>query len=297
MANPMIFLTDTETKPKIIKNGQELIQEQKSSLEKLYCLDNYHEKEKEINNFINDFIIKCKQLLQQNDVDDIFEHSNYLIKFTNHFIDKNKGFITVECREIINCILYLSIGIGIILCGILQLEKSRLINDQLKSTSFAYDGVDRIAVSLEKYLNFFPNQILLEVKKILENIQYNADKNYQENIDYLYNQEDEKIYVVNNLVSMKRACNSTILLIEKYLKKNREEQQIIDLYPSQESFEYIRKQQYKFSQIDKNKLKEYQGQFIFFEDDKIKDADLNEETLVQRVMNNVGYRDIFITKV
>ena len=85
------------------------------------------------------------------------------------------------------------------------------------------------------------------------------------------------------------------LVTEKVIEST--EQNIIDLYPSQESYEFIKKQQKEFENIDKNILLKYQDKFIYFENGEILDSDVVEENLVSRVMDKVGYRDIFITKV
>ena len=74
-------------------------------------------------------------------------------------------------------------------------------------------------------------------------------------------------------------------------------QDIINLYPNKESFEYIKKQQKEFEKIDQSLLDNYKDQFIYFENGEILDSDLIEEELVKRVMEKVGYRSVFITKV
>lgn len=294
MSHNMIFLTNRNSKPKIIKHGQELLENKKSSLEKLYCVNRYPKKEEEITQFIIDLIEKSENLLNKNNnIDDTFNISKNLIQAFDQFSQKNNEFLDKSCLNLIGNIVYMSVGIAIVLAGMLQIEKSHVIENQFNAIKLAYDGTDRIAVSIEKYGDFIPKPILLDIKEILVNILENAEKNYTENIEYFQDKEQNRVFFLNNFVSMKRVCNSTIFLIDKHLQKR----EIIDLYPNKKSFDYIKKQQEKFNNIDKILLEKYKGQFIYFENGKILDSDFAEEKLIQRVMEKVGYRSVFITKV
>jgi hypothetical protein len=44
-------------------------------------------------------------------------------------------------------------------------------------------------------------------------------------------------------------------------------------------------------------LPKYEGMYVFFENGEVKDADYDEEVLIERVLEKEGYRDIFVEKV
>jgi malonyl CoA-acyl carrier protein transacylase len=44
-------------------------------------------------------------------------------------------------------------------------------------------------------------------------------------------------------------------------------------------------------------LPKYEGMYVFFENGEVKDADDDEEVLIERVLEKEGYRDIFVEKV
>lgn len=69
-----------------------------------------------------------------------------------------------------------------------------------------------------------------------------------------------------------------------------EEQEII-------SDAYIRRQAALFDALPKEKLLPYKGQYVFFEEGKIKDSDTNKINLAKRVFKKEGYRDVFLEKV
>jgi hypothetical protein len=69
-----------------------------------------------------------------------------------------------------------------------------------------------------------------------------------------------------------------------------EEQEII-------SDAYIRRQAALFDAIPKEKLLPYKGQYVFFEEGKIKDSDISKIKLAKRIFKKEGYRDLFLEKV
>lgn len=61
--------------------------------------------------------------------------------------------------------------------------------------------------------------------------------------------------------------------------------------------DYLEKQAELFDRQLPELLPKYKGMYVFFEDGEVKDADLDEEALINRVLAKEGYRDIFVEKV
>ena len=72
---------------------------------------------------------------------------------------------------------------------------------------------------------------------------------------------------------------------------------IINLFPNKETHDFIKKQERDFLNIDRALLTAYCDKFVYFENGKILDSDVNEDLLIERVMEKVNYRSVFITKV
>lgn len=60
---------------------------------------------------------------------------------------------------------------------------------------------------------------------------------------------------------------------------------------------YIRRQAALFDALPTERLLPYKDQYVFFEEDEIKDHDKDREDLIDRVYETVGYRAIFVHKV
>lgn len=72
---------------------------------------------------------------------------------------------------------------------------------------------------------------------------------------------------------------------------------IVSLFPDRNTYDFVKKQEQDFLNLDRDRLAKYCGKFVYFEDGEIIDSDLDEDTLIERVMQKVNYRSVFITKV
>lgn len=75
------------------------------------------------------------------------------------------------------------------------------------------------------------------------------------------------------------------------------EDKIASLFPDQDTYDFVKKQEQDFLNLDQNQLAKYCDRFVYFEDGEIIDSDINEDILIERVMQKVNYRSVFITKV
>jgi hypothetical protein len=68
-------------------------------------------------------------------------------------------------------------------------------------------------------------------------------------------------------------------------------------YPDCEILDYMERQSVLFEQMKPELLMRYLNQFVWFEDGKILDADLNHEALVLRAYGDGEPRSLFVKKV
>jgi hypothetical protein len=70
-----------------------------------------------------------------------------------------------------------------------------------------------------------------------------------------------------------------------------------DSYPDPEVLEYIEYQANLFDQQRSELLKQYQNQYVWFEDGEVLDTDQDQSALVNRVYSKIGPRPLLIKKV
>jgi hypothetical protein len=70
-----------------------------------------------------------------------------------------------------------------------------------------------------------------------------------------------------------------------------------DSYPDPEVLEYIKYQAQLFDQKRSELLKQYDGQFVWFEDGEVLDTDPDQAALVIRAYSKTGPRPLLIKKV
>lgn len=126
--------------------------------------------------------------------------------------------------------------------------------------------------------------------KVIQEYELQETSNYMINIGgsrYSRNTEywQEVLYQFNKLYTIKLDSEKT------------EEQEIIDLFPNKNSYNFIKKQEKLFNKIDKEILAKYKGKFVYVEDGIILDSDFIREILIKRVIKKVGYKDVFITEI
>ena len=69
------------------------------------------------------------------------------------------------------------------------------------------------------------------------------------------------------------------------------------LYKDVDTYNFLKKQERDLKQLDNQVLSKFRGKFVYFEDGVILDFDDSEDKLLQRVMEEVGYRSVYITKI
>lgn len=69
------------------------------------------------------------------------------------------------------------------------------------------------------------------------------------------------------------------------------------LYKDIDTYEFLKRQEQGLKQLDNEFLGKFRGKFVYFEDGVILDFDNSEDKLLQRVMEEVGYRTVYITKI
>ena len=290
----MLFLSDKKVKNQIIKDGEKALIEKKSFLEKLYSLEDYSEKKKEKEVFLEKFIQKSTEILSENDIDSICKKSQQLIEIVETFINKNLEFLKKHDQAEIWNATGTIVSLGDILTGLIRIEESHEIIEKIESIKIAYDGVDRIATSIENNIAVIPHKILIRVKNILENIAINT-KNNEEYIEYF--QDKEKTKFIDHSVAIKRTCISAKYLIEEHIKHRRKKEKEIELYPNKETYDYINKQKMLFNQLSKDELAEYKGQFVCFEDGQIISSGTDKKNVIQKAIERLGYKSLFVKKV
>ena len=290
----MLFLSDKQAKSNLLEDSEKIIADKKKYLENLYCQDRFSKRIEEVKSFTMNIFDIIKDILREENIDAICDKTIRLIEYKKRFIDKNIDFIGIEVAKNIEYSVSQTIAFAGLLGGIIQIENSNDTDNKIKSIKLAYDGVDRIAVAVENYIDLIPENTLIKIKHLFNNICNNTSKN--RDIVELHH-EGDKVLFINNSTAITRTCNSSILSIKKYLELKKRKEETINLYPSKESFEFIEKQKHDFENFDKNILLRYKGEFIYFEDNNIQDSDSNREILTQRVLERVGYRSIFITKI
>ena len=291
----MLFLSDDKSKSEIIKIGEETILKRKYFLENCLLINDFQAKNREIVRFTEKLAKNSKNLILKEDIKLLCEGSKNLINLTESFKNQNLEFFDTIFFDTVDEILYMTIGVALILYGIRKVEQSHKIRQKVNSTKITYEGVDKIAKSIEKYIQFFPKEIILDVKNIVKNICTNTQKIQNNNLEIF--EKEEKGSLKSNLIEIKRTCISTISLIDKHITKIEEEGDIKSLFINHDAYNFIQRQEKLFKKIDKEILEKYEGKFVYVEDGEILDSDLVEENLIQRVMEKVGYRDVLITKV
>jgi hypothetical protein len=61
--------------------------------------------------------------------------------------------------------------------------------------------------------------------------------------------------------------------------------------------EYLDRQKSLYESVKPELVDRYLGEFIAFEDGQVLDHDLNEQSLIERVYRDSGYRDLLIKQV
>ena len=70
-----------------------------------------------------------------------------------------------------------------------------------------------------------------------------------------------------------------------------------EIYPSQETRNYLQTQSELYEHHLPQLLEKYAGMYIIFEDGKVIDADNDEAALVMRAYAKMGTKDLFVKKV
>ena len=290
----MQFISNDKLANEIIALGAKSLDENKKLLERIYLHSEADPNLSDIELFFTQVTDLIEEIISTTDLKKISVNYERIKELGKNFYQKNKEFLNEDFNSELDNILLVILSTGIIIAGIRTIQKSRQISNDLDSIKLVDDGVDKISIAVENYLDYIPKKMLLLAKKILTDIL----KNTIENDKYVETFErDDKILLLNNVVAIKRTCNSSLSLIDFYLAQDKDKQEIIDLYPNPETFDFIKKQEIDFDRINKELLKKYQGKFVYFENGQILDSDLNENRLIERVLEKVGYRSIFITQV
>lgn len=72
---------------------------------------------------------------------------------------------------------------------------------------------------------------------------------------------------------------------------------IRELYPDEESYQYMETQGKLFDLALSELSRKYQGMYVHFENGQVLDYDEDEEVLIDRVLENNNYQDVFIKRV
>ena len=75
------------------------------------------------------------------------------------------------------------------------------------------------------------------------------------------------------------------------------ESTIKELYPDDKSYQYMETQGQLFDMSVSKLSNKYKNMYVHFEDGKVLDYDEDEETLIDRVLENNNYQDVFIERV
>lgn len=75
------------------------------------------------------------------------------------------------------------------------------------------------------------------------------------------------------------------------------ESTIKNLYPDDESYIYMETQGLLFDQALSELRKKYKNMYVHFENGQVLDYDENEDILIDRVLENNNYQDVFIEKL
>ncbi|MCU0533197.1 MAG: hypothetical protein MUD14_04785 [Hydrococcus sp. Prado102] len=86
-------------------------------------------------------------------------------------------------------------------------------------------------------------------------------------------------------------------IAETILKLAQEDRQQLSQAQNEEALNYLDTQGELFDKKLPELLPKYKGMYVFFENGEVKDADYDEEALIERVLPKVGYRAIFVDKV
>ena len=75
------------------------------------------------------------------------------------------------------------------------------------------------------------------------------------------------------------------------------ESTIKNLYPDDKSYIYMETQGVLFDRALSELRKKYNNMYVHFENGQVLDYDKNEDILIDRVLENNNYQDVFIEKV
>lgn len=98
-------------------------------------------------------------------------------------------------------------------------------------------------------------------------------------------------------IEKSKAIAETILKLVEKDRQQLSQVQKKEALTNIETSNYIEIQGELFDRKLPELLPKYKGMYVFFENGEVKDADDDEDALIERVLQKEGYRDIFVEKV
>lgn len=183
--------------------------------------------------------------------------------------------------------------------GFEKISNSLNENDIIKCLNLFYEGTDIIVeviewsnvADLKFYLNTDIGNVIrcfLQNSDIILNNQVNKFEEHQ------YNNQD--CYLLYKYINRASSSAREIFSQNERLDVVRESA-IRELYPDEESYKYMETQGQLFDVSLPKLSQKYKGMYVHFEDGKVLDYDEDEEVLIDRVLENNNYQDVFIEKV
>lgn len=227
---------------------------------------------------------------------EIIEDIGYLLALKNEFTD-NKDIKQIKIESDIIAIdfgfLYLNYCLNNL--NVRDLPESYIDNSlsplEIIATIFTFrtNGLYYIEIKkIEEMISAF-NQLVNNVKVFSDMIAI---------LNYSFETYQKLKFKLSKSLQSIYSC----LFILNEIKDQREyntkaEEKIANLFPNKDTYNFIKRQEQDFLNLDRNQLAKYCDQFVYFENKKIIDSDVDEAALIERVMKKVNHRSVFITKV
>ncbi|MEM8718066.1 MAG: hypothetical protein AAGE84_01990 [Cyanobacteria bacterium P01_G01_bin.39] len=269
-----------------------------NKLNKIYSLDSNIEVAKAFIAEILDSYQQLSRAINTQNASNVFQAYYTILESTENILKRHSDILNndaiemIEIRWFISCSKSTIQGFEVILNSFKQSEMISFLEE-------FYNGLDLIVRVLEDSVltyNYFYLNTSLGI--LIHDFIIIAPEFVEKKI----NQFKGKSYNTSKFIYWQRLifralASATDTLSSNNASETTRESTIKELYPDQESYKYMETQGQLFDKSLPKLNQKYRDMYVHFEDGKVLDYDQDEDTLIDRVLENNNYQDVFIEKV
>lgn len=253
-----------------------------------------------IKGFIEDILYLLKKLNEINDLDTQDDSFALLLQVFDEFdqtVNRYSDITGINNPEINQLSWFIHFTIYT-LKGFEKISKSFQKKKAKEFMELFYDGINIIVEVLENSVitgNVF--YLDTDIGNVIKYFILNSEPLLSDKISHFNTKEFEDIDFAFFKKHTVRAYASAREVIAKNNTNTVRDSTIKDLYDDNESYVYMENQGKLFDSILPKLKDKYQNMYVHFENGKVLDYDEDENILIDRVLENNNYQDVFIERV